>query len=1054
MQRRHPPSHRPASTRRDCLRVAFAAALALLASGLFDPARALDPLLERERWRLFKDEGDLPSLYINDIAITTDNVLWIATDRGLVRHNGRFYTEASIEGMPISTRFNCVLYAVDGTVWAGTSAGIVRYVGSRWNYVRRTGNVTSIAESADGAIWAAVSPDYGEDRASVAVSASAGIHRYKQGEWTHFGANDGLPMDRVQTMFADDRARVVVVYGSETRTEAIYQFANGRWQDIAGRIGLDGIAVLSIAQTSDGSYWFGTQGRGVWRWHKGKVQPSNQAGISTFSASSLLPMPDGTLWAVGSPVGTIWAHRHGEWTSYPIRDVGIAGRRIVRMLYGLDDTFWFAIPGRGIARFSRRGGPWWTYDQRHDLPSSGSVSTIRPGVGETMWIGTTAGLLKYDGSRFTHPAAVPFLSDAPISAILPWQNGDVWVASSSPRAIPGIWNYDGARWYQVGTTPVLDREAAITAIYRARNGNVWVSTVSREDADGYGVFRLAGTRWFQYTVDDGLPDNRTLAITEDSQGNIWVGTSTGLARFDGSAWQGFTQDDGIGVPFGGTVLGASDGSVWAGATTSHAGVCRYKDGEWETFTIEEGLSSDDVWSIIEAEDGSIWFGTAQGASRFDGYNWLRFNSENGLAKDQIWGATVGNDGSLWFGHFDGAISKYRPIDTQQPQTFLEPLPERIAHPGFVTIRWQAQDPWDRTRTKDLRYTWRIDGGPWAPYSTATSVTFETLPGGPHLFEVESIDQEMNLDQFGARAIITVDPPFWLAPWFLAPSVIAVAAIGIFGGIAWSRNIKYRRAQRQLMGELQRELQVAQKLQAGLLPQADPVVKGLSVTGLCIPASAVGGDYFTYLWQDHQSRRLGVVVADVTGHAMQAAIPAVLFSGMLATASRETTSPAEILETLNDSLFERTNSHTFICCTVAVFDLDERKLYLANAGGLDPIRLSQQGAESVEIEGDRLPLGIVGGMQYGEHEIPLHENETYVFLTDGLVEAKSQEGDMFGFDRVLTALEDHLEVDDVREHLVETVTRHAGGREFDDDITLLVVRIEPALEAADIEAGVH
>ena len=93
---------------------------------------------------------------------------------------------------------------------------------------------------------------------------------------------------------------------------------------------------------------------------------------------------------------------------------------------------------------------------------------------------------------------------------------------------------------------------------------------------------------------------------------------------------------------------------------------------------------------------------------------------------------------------------------------------------------------------------------------------------------------------GAIETFVVQPPFWLTWWFLVPTTLGTVGIGVAGGFAVQRNRRLRHAQSQLVGELQRELHVAQQLQAGLLPQSDPVVPGLEVTGFCRPASEVGG----------------------------------------------------------------------------------------------------------------------------------------------------------------------------------------------------------------------
>ena len=106
-------------------------------------------------------------------------------------------------------------------------------------------------------------------------------------------------------------------------------------------------------------------------------------------------------------------------------------------------------------------------------------------------------------------------------------------------------------------------------------------------------------------------------------------------------------------------------------------------------------------------------------------------------------------------------------------------------------------------------------------------------------------------------------------------------------LGYARYLDFERvnaAQRQLIVELEEELQTAHDMQMGLMPKAPPAVEGLDIAGRCLPANHVGGDFFQYFHQP--DGRLAVTISDVTGHAMEAAIPAVMFSGILRTEMRQ------------------------------------------------------------------------------------------------------------------------------------------------------------------------
>lgn len=562
-------------------------AFGLLVSGLMAFAvvvKADDALLEAPRWRFFNDPQDISSLYINDLVQEIGGSVWLATDRGLVRYDGMEFLQMQVPDVPEGTQYNCLLYSADGTVWIGTNVGVLRYIGREWDYPITSGNVTALTEAADGTIWVGISPsstpdDADETNPLPAVSANSGIHTYSRGRWRHYSARDGIPSLPVRALYGDHEGGVWAIFSTSARTEALYRFQSGRWSDVERTIQAPEGEILTIAQTRDGAYWFGTYRRGVWRLKDGRWETfRDHPDLSTFTAASLLPMPDGSLWAVGSPAGTFYQFAEGTWRSYPVRQVGITGRVVSKIVYVLDDAFWFVIPGRGVARFDRRGGPWWTYGQEHGLPATGSISHVAQGVDRTVWCGTTAGLVRYDGQRFTTPPKVPHVSDEQITALLTWPDGKVWVASGSPVSIPGIWQLDRSGWVQLSTTPVLDQEAAITAILRARSGDIWVGTSEREGAGGYGVFRLHADRWQRYTVNDGLADDVVFSLAEDPAGAVWVGTPHGVSRFDGEHWASFTHDDSLRSLYGWTLAATSDGAIWVGGNKPNAGLSRYQNG--------------------------------------------------------------------------------------------------------------------------------------------------------------------------------------------------------------------------------------------------------------------------------------------------------------------------------------------------------------------------------------------------------------------------------------------------------------------------------------------
>lgn len=175
----------------------------------------------------------------------------------------------------------------------------------------------------------------------------------------------------------------------------------------------------------------------------------------------------------------------------------------------------------------------------------------------------------------------------------------------------------------------------------------------------------------------------------------------------------------------------------------------------------------------------------------------------------------------------------------------------------------------------------------------------------------------------------------------------------------------------------------------LVPADPPALNGCRLDVAYIPAAEVGGDFYQVLPQLDGSSLL--ILGDVSGKGLKAAMTGALAIGSFRTLAAEGLSPAALLTRLNQSLYRPENSG-FITCLCGQLSPDGR-LTLANAGHLSPYR----NGEEVPIEGG-LPLGIISGIEYAETVVELAAGDVILMLTDGVVEAQSASGELFGFDR--------------------------------------------------------
>ena len=215
-----------------------------------------------------------------------------------------------------------------------------------------------------------------------------------------------------------------------------------------------------------------------------------------------------------------------------------------------------------------------------------------------------------------------------------------------------------------------------------------------------------------------------------------------------------------------------------------------------------------------------------------------------------------------------------------------------------------------------------------------------------------------------------------------------------------------------------ELEAARVVQHVLIPEQIPEISGLRIEAGYKPAGEVGGDFFQIL----PLPNAGAIVAigDVSGKGMPAAMTVSLLVGALRTLTHFVSSPAEILAAMNGQLCDR--SAGFTTCLIARIDR-QGVLTLANAGHLAPY---VQGLE-VSLEGN-LPLGLVPDTKYGETTLLLPADEQITFVTDGVVEAKSPVGELFGFERT-----SHVAVQSAKA-IMEAASQFGSG----DDITVITL----------------
>ena len=270
--------------------------------------------------------------------------------------------------------------------------------------------------------------------------------------------------------------------------------------------------------------------------------------------------------------------------------------------------------------------------------------------------------------------------------------------------------------------------------------------------------------------------------------------------------------------------------------------------------------------------------------------------------------------------------------------------------------------------------------------------------------------------FGWQRFDFLDNPIQFGPVSIQPNdignflfLLAIAVVMFF---------RFTRVSRE-QARSAAELDAAREIQQRLVPSSLPDLPGYKLAAAYLPAQEVGGDFYQVLAQPDGSAL--VVVGDVSGKGLKAAMTGALAIGALRALADDNLRPAALLARLNRQLLQTQDSGFVTCICIRI--APNGAVTMANAGHLSPYRRGE------EVTADAgLPLGIAAGIEYSETQFVLAPGDTLTLLTDGVVEARNKSGQLYGFDRTAA----------LSTQSAEKVSLAAQAFGQEDDITVLTV----------------
>jgi len=315
----------------------------------------------------------------------------------------------------------------------------------------------------------------------------------------------------------------------------------------------------------------------------------------------------------------------------------------------------------------------------------------------------------------------------------------------------------------------------------------------------------------------------------------------------------------------------------------------------------------------------------------------------------------------------------------------------------------------------------------------------------------------NILSFAHAPIIIEGQPIGVLSAFsrTAKGIFTNEFVELFTNLAGQVGIAWRNAQQTdrliTAREQQRELAIAKDIQLSLLPTKIPEIPGIQLGGICIPAKEVGGDYYDYLLQE--DGRLDLVIADVSGHNVGAALIMAETRTLIRSRGGHFNNPQEILCELNQFLYDDlTHAELFITLFFLQYRPDTQQIVYASAGHSPTLLWQAKSKECIRLNPEGLIIGVKEDFPYEQESCTLEGGDVLLLYTDGVIEAENEQNELFGEDRLADILKEqcHLPPQEMINHIIEQVRLFSGHHHFQDDVSMVVMQVEQLQRSNEVD----
>lgn len=880
------------------------------------------------------------------------------------------------------------------------------------------------------------------------------------------------------------------------------------------------ITAIAESESDKDQFWIGTQQNGIYRFNARDGQFDNirrKAGqkntLKSDRISCIIEAEDGKLWIGTIDSGLVsYDPAKGRYTSIsaePDNDKGLSSNNIFDLTNGSMDNLWIGT-ARGLNRFDFKTGEIeripTTYLRKYNREIHNRINRIRS-------TRSAAGQINQAGDyqdiksvlKISQPGTYIVLSYG--EGLLEWgmvdygwlenANGDTLWSMSDYFSTYGAGGANKNR-IKIGLIDLEPGEYSLRYISDDSHAYGSFNDIAPGDSMYWGIqvypLRSEDIESIQVNLpvlrDQDFADYLSVRkIVMSGDGNLWLGTNTGLVNYDPvnlrSTQVIFDRNNPTSVINNVRDLHEdSNGIVWL---ATDGGLIRFDPVSRQSlvFSQQNGLPSSFLKGVIEDDSGYLWVSSVGGLFRIEktdksgALSLLKYDVKDGLQGYEFSDAAAlkTKNGELFFGGEYGFNSFYPgQINHQPPKIVIRdffisnrritptsensPLEHDILQTKHIVLTHDQNDisfefaPIHFTRPDRNHTAYMLEGlnEDWI-YDDRRFASFTNLDAGDYEFKVRGANSDGVWNENPASIKITVLPPWWATVW--AYIFYGFAFVGIIFG--FDRLQRFRILQRTRMREAElraqaaeadaraikaendrktHELEEARKLQLSMLPKELPKLPNLEIAVYMKTATEVGGDYYDF--HVGIDGTLTVVVGDATGHGLRA--------GTMVTAAKSLFSShaanPDILYTFSEitRCIKQMDMHLLAMC-LSILKIKNNEIALSSAGMPPTLIYRNEKSKVDEIEIKGMPLGTFQEFPYQLENTTLNPGDTMLIYSDGLPELFNSRKEMFGYERVVDVFGQvaHESADRIIEELKTAGSDWVDDSPPDDDVTFVVIK---------------